>query len=113
MNQCFDCEELATVSHHVVPVVLGGKATVRLCQECHEKVHDLNGSKISLSELVKIGLQKAKERGVKLGRKRLLTKEERSLVKAIHKNTGMSLRKIAEIFGTVHANISRIIRSEE
>lgn len=66
---CFECNNTNNiVYHHVVPESLGGKNTIPLCQLCHDKVHHINNPRnISLSELTKQGLHRAKQRGVKLG----------------------------------------------
>ena len=67
-NNCFECNSTTNiVYHHVVPESLGGKNTIPLCQPCHDKVHNIKPSNISISELTKKGIQRAKHRGVKLG----------------------------------------------
>ena len=68
-NNCFECNSTTNiVYHHVVPESLGGKNTIPLCQPCHDKVHYINKPRnISLSELTKKGIQRAKQRGVKIG----------------------------------------------
>jgi len=66
--KCFECNSISNiVNHHVIPQSLGGKNTIPLCQPCHDKVHGVKPRNISLSNLTKRGLQKAKQRGVKLG----------------------------------------------
>lgn len=71
-NVCINCGDNATHYHHVVPKVLGGNDTtnvVPLCDKCHGLIHSVsyqNGG-ISHSELTKIGLQKAKENGKRVG----------------------------------------------
>jgi len=66
--KCFECNSISNiVNHHVIPQSLGGKNTIPLCQPCHDKVHDVKLRNISLSNLTKRALQKAKQRGVKLG----------------------------------------------
>ena len=69
---CINCGALATQYHHVVPKILGGNDTsnvVPLCDKCHGLIHNVSYEKgqISHSELTKLGLQKAKERDIKLG----------------------------------------------
>lgn len=58
--------------HHLVPTVLGGKTEpsniIVLCGECHQKWHMQNGS-VHHNYLVKQGIEKAKERGVHVGKK--------------------------------------------
>ena len=66
--KCFECNSISNiVKHHVIPQSLGGKNTIPLCQPCHDKVHGVKLRNISLSNLTKRALQKAKQRGVKLG----------------------------------------------
>ncbi len=65
---CFECDSnINIIKHHVVPRSKGGIRTVSLCQVCHDKIHDVVPRNISISELTKKGLIKAKKRGVKLG----------------------------------------------
>lgn len=60
-NCCFDCNSTTNiVYHHVVPTSLGGKNTIPLCQLCHDKVHGLQPRNISMSSLIKNGMQKWK-----------------------------------------------------
>ena len=67
-RKCFECDSVENViRHHVVPRSKGGKRTIDLCQCCHDKVHGIEGRDISVSELTKVGLAKAKANGVKLG----------------------------------------------
>ena len=66
--RCFECDsENNIIRHHVVPQSVGGIRTVPLCQVCHDKVHGIKPRNISISELTKRGLSKAKMNGVKLG----------------------------------------------
>ena len=63
------------VFHHIIPIAAGGKNIdsniVPLCTNCHYKIHNIsNNNKISHSELTKIGIEKAKARGVQIGRKK-------------------------------------------
>jgi len=68
---CFKCCNCKTeeniVKHHVVPRSKGGRFMVPVCQTCHDLIHSCNKRGISVSELTKRGLEKARERGVKLG----------------------------------------------
>lgn len=68
IKSCFECgSTINIVEHHVVPRSSGGKKTVALCQVCHDLVHGISPRNISLSNLTKLGLERAKTRGVKLG----------------------------------------------
>ena len=67
---CFECGEATLLhKHHVVPLSLGGTQVVELCEGCHGKVHGIDFTKHS--ELTKIGLQAARDRGVVLGNPKL------------------------------------------
>jgi hypothetical protein len=82
-KQCCNCgiqEDLQY--HHIVPLTFGGNNIVSniccLCYNCHSKIHFGKTKNINHSEATKAGLQKAKERGVQLGRKKgdkLITKK--------------------------------------
>lgn len=66
-GSCQNCRKAKTIhQHHVIPQVLGGLLVVYLCEDCHSKVHDKD---MRISRLTKIGLQKAKKNGARLGRK--------------------------------------------
>lgn len=65
---CFECGELATEDHHVIPESFGGTKTVPLCGRCHNLVHDGNWNRRdNHSELTRQGIQRAKDKGIKLG----------------------------------------------
>lgn len=71
-QKCINCGKQAEHKHHVVPRCLGGNDEsncVWLCAECHGLIHNISYSKkgISHSQLTKIGLEKARARGVHLG----------------------------------------------
>jgi DNA invertase Pin-like site-specific DNA recombinase len=57
-KQCFECGDVATAEHHVVPQVKGGTKTVPLCDKCHSLVHDSDF--VSLSALSKEGKKRAR-----------------------------------------------------
>ena len=65
---CFECGKSAEFDHHVIPRSKGGTKTVRLCAECHGKVHD--SKMVSISTLTKAALAAYKARGGKLGGQR-------------------------------------------
>ena len=73
-KQCCNCgstEDL--VYHHIVPVEVGGKNVTTniavVCAECHGKIHYGEKGVITHGYLIKDGIKKAREKGVKLGRK--------------------------------------------
>jgi hypothetical protein len=131
-NECANCGQTASQAHHVVPLILGGfdklSNLVALCEECHEKVH---GTKLrNHSELTKEGLNRARERGVKLGgwrghrfgelgahlialndaKKEKVKEEAKILAPTLLslRSQGMSLRSIAN-----HLNEEGILNSQD
>jgi predicted DNA-binding protein YlxM (UPF0122 family) len=65
---CFDCGSYNQITyHHVVPEVKGGTRALPLCIVCHGKVHGKDF--LNHKELQRIGIEKAKNRGVYFGRK--------------------------------------------
>jgi hypothetical protein len=75
-SKCFECGNDAEENHHIIPRVLGGVKTIPLCSSCHGKAHGFNNRE-GHRNLTKIGLAKAKERGVKLGSPQNLKPEHR------------------------------------
>lgn len=75
--KCFECAAPADEEHHVIPRSLGGTKTIPLCNSCHAKVHGMEGRRDNHSYLTKLGLKRAKERGVKLGGNYKLTSQDR------------------------------------
>lgn len=77
-TKCCNCNYDAgnnIIFHHIVPIIIGGNNIdsniVPLCTDCHYKIHNISeNNKLSHSELTKIGLEKAKARGIQLGRKK-------------------------------------------
>lgn len=94
LQKCFECGEMTTGRHHVVPVVFGGSKVIPLCRECHTMVHGY----VSCGDAIKEGLKKAQLRGVKLGSPRKVTHEVISQVAELRKK-GKSHRAIAKIVG--------------
>jgi hypothetical protein len=72
---CFECGGKCILhEHHVVPRVLGGVKTITLCVSCHGKVHSRDFT--HHKNLQKIGIQKAKENGVRFGRPKALSTQD-------------------------------------
>ena len=73
MEYCVNCGKRATHRHHIVPKSLGGtdkfSNLAYLCDECHGKIHGIEygNGQLSHSELTRIGLQKAKASGKRVG----------------------------------------------
>lgn len=38
-QRCYECGEMTTGRHHIVPPQLGGTKSIPLCTKCHEIVH--------------------------------------------------------------------------
>jgi len=92
---CFECGRLASEEHHVIPESLGGTKTIPLCGGCHALVHGgYNKRRDDHVELTKLGLQRAKERGVVLGNPRL--GECRHLASEIIKEGALEFAKSVE-----------------
>lgn len=72
-NCGMNCEE-NIIYHHIVPICSGGNDIISnivpLCTECHSIIHfgESHGLK-NHSELIKLGMKKAKEEGKQIGRK--------------------------------------------
>lgn len=71
-RKCCNCgSEEDLEYHHVIPLSMGGNNTISnlccLCYSCHSLIHFGKIKNINHSEATKAGLQKAKERGVRLG----------------------------------------------
>lgn len=102
---CFECGSTKDIEyHHIVPEIRGGTKTIPLCIVCHGKVHDKDF--IKMRQLAKIGIKKAKERGVQFGRpfnsveseEDFLAKEKtRKILELL--SQGKSLRKTANAAG--------------
>ena len=115
--KCFECEK-KTVNihwHHVVPFSMGGKKCIPLCENCHSIIHDTD---LKNSNLIKLGLIKAIERGVKLGRP-IGTKQtsEDMLIKhqdiVDHIISGISIRNIAKLTNKGASTVQRVKKEYE
>lgn len=73
-KKCCNCGSTKDLNyHHIVPVIFGGNEVPSnvavLCGKCHDTVHYGESGTISHTEAVKIGIERARKRGVKFGRK--------------------------------------------
>lgn len=73
-HKCVNCgSDRGLVYHHIVPVSNGGNDVISniavLCTVCHSKVHYTESHMIDHGELVREGIAKARERGIRVGRK--------------------------------------------
>lgn len=70
-----DCGQ-EIIFHHIIPLVIGGQDVITnivpLCSTCHDLLHSVSkDNTISHSELIKKGIQQAREQGVQIGRPKL------------------------------------------
>jgi hypothetical protein len=81
--------------HHVIPQSVGGTFVVPLCSPCHGKAHGVRRSNIS--ELTKLGLQRAKARGVTLGA--TLAENRKTALAARQKQADGFAKSLATLIG--------------
>jgi hypothetical protein len=101
-------DEITT--HHVLPRGLGGtdlpSNMVEICVDCHNLIHNReNGYS---SNLIKLGLKKAKDRGQKLGPPIKITDHIYTKCIALRKG-GASYIEISQILGISNATAHKII----
>lgn len=114
---CFECgkTDCDIDYHHVVPHTKGGKQTVPLCLECHGKVHGLD--KVKHKELQRLGIEKAKKRGVYGGR-RPNTEEKPEQFLSKKKNieiidrviSGQTYSQITEEMGCSKTTVVKVVK---
>ena len=104
--KCMECKKKATEHHHIIPKSLGGKTTIPLCGSCHAKVHGMDAKRRdSHSELTKLGLQRARERGVILGKPKNFTQEGRLLAhEVVKKNAIARNKRVVKFLKSFHFN---------
>lgn len=72
-DKCINCGAQAEHYHHVIPRSLGGTDDktnlVPLCNYCHGKLHgiEFTNGKLSHSELTRLGLERARQKGKRIG----------------------------------------------
>lgn len=111
-GECFECRLIGQChQHHVVPRSRGGTRMVLLCERCHGKVHDRNFEKHTT--LVRLGIQRAKDKGVKLGRPGGLVKgadamltDHADIVRLLKK--GYSVRNVAAIAEKSTSTVAKV-----
>lgn len=92
---CFECgSQKGLHDHHIVPKSSGGTATVPLCPPCHGKAHGLHLKK-NHSDLIRKGMQRAKSRGIHIGKPTRVNEKLQNKVNELHKK-GYSQVKIAK-----------------
>lgn len=107
MKTCFECgSDKNIVEHHIVPRSRGGTITIPLCQICHDKSHHYDSPRdISVSSLIRDGLERARKRGVQLGRPKTLDKRTGAVM--FLRGNGLSYR---EICGQLHMPLSSVAK---
>lgn len=110
--KCFECD-IKTEDihwHHVIPHSLGGTKCIPLCEKCHGVIHNMD---LSISNLIKNGLIKAKERGMTLGRPIGTTQSNTELLEK-HGDIiaclrdGYSIRSIARMTNKGGSTVQRV-----
>lgn len=71
-RKCCNCGSIESLQyHHIVPLTFGGNNIPSniccLCYKCHSLIHFGKVKNINHSEATKAGLQRARERGTRLG----------------------------------------------
>ena len=117
---CAECGSTDGIElHHPIPVSMGGKCVIPLCNECHGKAHGMKRKNIS--ELTKKGLARARKKGQRLGRptfgftsingKMIPNEDYEELEKMIMlSNEGYKQEDIAKIFGISQPSVSLRLR---
>ena len=112
-HYCINCGKQAFQKHHVVPRILGGNDTtncVWLCDKCHGLIHgiEFTNKQLSHNELTKLGMARAKENGVIMGRPKKQTPEKIQQLKEMKLN-GISNSLAAQRLEVSTATISRML----
>lgn len=72
------CEDDRVHIHHIVPLSVGGSNRVTnlavLCEKCHGCIHEIDYA--NHKRLQRIGIERARQKGVYMGRKPILTDEQ-------------------------------------
>jgi hypothetical protein len=109
-DECFECGSSENIHyHHIVPSTMGGTKTIPLCIVCHGKVHNRDFTRHKV--LQRIGIERAKENGVFMGRaigshetpEQFLNKPKIKRAVELLNEGKLNLRKISEEVG-VHFN---------
>lgn len=117
---CFECGSNQDIHyHHIVPEIKGGTKTIPLCVICHGKVH--NTDFLKLKELLRIGMEKAKARGVYFGRPLntkesdddFMLKEKSQKILQLLSEENSSIRKTAKAVGCSINLVIKVKRLKE
>jgi hypothetical protein len=110
--RCFECDSRTSNIHwhHVIPVIMGGTKCIPLCEKCHSIIHDSN---LKISNLIKMGLQKAKESGKILGRPRGTRRtsddfleKHADIIQCLE--NGLSVRKTGKVVKKGYSTVQRV-----
>lgn len=115
-HKCYECGDTDNLqNHHIIPRVIGGNKTIKLCGNCHGKIHGLDFTDHSI--LIKKGLEDAKKRGVRLGRptgtlrRSVFLKHHLDIKECLEK--GMSVRKTAKYTNKGASTVQRVKKALE
>ena len=115
--RCFECDTKTSNIHwhHVIPCSMGGTKCIPLCEKCHGVIHDTD---LKISNLIKLGLEKAKERGKILGRPRgtgqtsdELLEKHQDIIQSL--KDGLSVRKIGKVTKKGCSTVQRVKKEYE
>lgn len=110
LSQCPCCGQLSKEfnDHHILPRSMGGldepSNIIRLCVECHSKIHHMGSTRIA--NLVKEGITKAKLAGKKLGPPFKMDMKKLEKAKSML-NQGIKMRQIELETGLSRTTIYR------
>jgi hypothetical protein len=111
---CFECGSNKDIHyHHVVPETKGGNKTLPLCIICHGKVH--NRDFLRIKELQRIGIAKAKAKGVYVGRapssketpEKFLAKPKNKKI-AEYLSSGYKMAEIVSILKCSYSTVNKV-----
>lgn len=116
---CYSYEGNNIIFHHIVPVSLGGTNNltniVPICERCHNLIHHQYHSdgQYTHSDLIKAGMQRAKENGKTIGRKTLTIEMIPDDFKNIYypkiKNKEITITELSRQLGISRTTIYRYI----
>jgi hypothetical protein len=112
---CCDSEfgnEIDFHTHHILPRSLGGtnkkSNLIDICETCHGKIHT-NPALVGLSQSIREGIKRAKEKGVKFGRARI--RDDEAIWTLVDK--GLSYRQVSLELGISPATIFQSIKERK
>lgn len=107
---CVECGDKDEIHwHHVIPRSRGGNFTVPICGKCHGVIHNNDPEKFSdHSSLIKAGIEKAKSKGIKIGRKPMDPIVTENIKKC--REEGNSIRGTAKLLNISKSTVLRVCR---